>query len=275
MDGNSFLLGSGVFPQLILAIVIAFVLYIGMTAFDALARIYKRMGGSRMELMPYTYSSEAKSYQINQNPNFPKAKTVYMSDNELTGVEFSYSFYLNIGKNNFNDTDALTHVFHKGNATMFPLLGPGVFIKSDKNTMRVYMNSYKTWNNFCDVDNVPVGKWFHCALVYKNDGLEIYINGNLKKKLSLADSVPYQNYGDYFFFSMHKLLLDKTTNPYVNVDMKILGAFKGLLSRMRYYNYAISYSEIQALVDEGPSDKVDAGDMGGVPPYLTDNWWVS
>jgi hypothetical protein len=47
-----------------------------------------------------------------------------------------------------------------------------------------------------------------------------------------------------------------------------------MLSRMRYYNYAISYSEIQALVDEGPSNKVDAADMGGVPPYLTDNWWV-
>jgi hypothetical protein len=274
MDSN-YILGSGGLPQLILAIVIAFFLYIGMTAFDSLARIYKRMGGSRMELMPYTYSSEVKSHQVKQNPNLPGAKTTFMSDNELTGVEFSYSFYMNINKNNFDGEDKLRHAFHKGNATMFPLLGPGVFVKSDKNTLRVYMNSYKTWNNFCDVDNIPVGKWFHCALVYKNDGLEVYINGNLKKKLSLADSVPYQNYGDYFFFSMHKLMLRKTTQPYIDTDLTIEGSFKGLLSRVRYYNYALAYSEIQSLVDEGPSNKIDSSDMGGVPPYLTDNWWVN
>jgi hypothetical protein len=271
----NYILGSGLLPQLILAIILGFILYVGMTAFDGLARIYKRMGASRVELMPDTYSSEVKSYQIRQNPNLPDAKTIFMSDNELTGVEFSYSFYMNINKNNFDGNDYLKHVFHKGNSELFPLFGPGVFVKSNENIMRIYMNSYKTWNNFCDVTNIPVAKWFHCALVYKNDGLEVYINGNLKSKLSLADSVPYQNYGDYYFFSMKKLQLTKNGQPCINENLNIQKSFNGMLSRVRYYNYALAYSEIQALVDEGPSNKVDATNMGGVPPYLKDNWWVS
>jgi hypothetical protein len=273
---TNYILGSGVVPQILLAVIIIFVLYVAMLTIDAFNRIYNRMNGSRTELMPYTYSSDMKSYQIKQNPSLPDSKPVFISDNEMTGVEFSYSFYININKNNFNGTEGLMHVFHKGNAAIFPLLSPGVFVKSEKNTLRVYMNSYKTWNNYCDIDNIPIGKWCHCALVYRNQGLEVYINGNLSKKINLADSVPYQNYGDYYFFSMHKLQLSKTTQPCIDTNMNIFGPFKGMLSRVVYYNYAISYSEIQSLMNSGPSDKIDnVSSNGGVPPYLTDNWWIN
>ena len=98
----TYLLGLGVLPQILLAAIICILIYLGMLTFDSFVRMYKRMGGSRFELMPHTYSSETKSYQIKQNPNLPDAKPVTMSDNELTGIEFSYSFYININKNNFN-----------------------------------------------------------------------------------------------------------------------------------------------------------------------------
>lgn len=273
MAAGDFLLGQGIISQLVLAVVIAFVLHIGLLSLDTLVRVYKRMGSSRIELMPYTYSSEAKSYQVRQNPNLKDAVPIFMSDNELTGIEFSYSFYMNVSKNNFSGSSGLMHVFHKGNSSLFPLLGPGVFMKSETNTMRVYMNSYKTWNNYCDIENIPIGKWFHCTLVYKNNGLEVFINGNMIKKLSFTDTVPYQNYGDYYFFSMNKFLPNRACVD-AEEGMQMVGAFKGMLSRVRYYNYALSYSEINSLMNEGPSDKVDPVAMGGVPPYLVDNWWV-
>lgn len=276
----TYLLGLGVLPQILLAAIICILIYLGMLTFDSFVRMYRRMGGSRFELMPHTYSSETKSYQIKQNPNLPDAKPVTMSDNELTGIEFSYSFYINVNKNNFNGSEGLRHVFHKGNVGMFPLMGPAVFMHSEKNIMRVYMNSYETWNNYCDIDNIPVGKWVHIALIYKNNALEIYINGNLSKKISFTNTVPYQNYGDYFFFSMNKLLLN-TSNNFSCIKqandgnvMDITGPFSGLLSKVIYYNYGISYSEIQKSIEDGPSTKVDAAEMGGTPPYLTDNWWV-
>ena len=271
MAFTDYIIGGGFFPQVILAIVIAFILHMGLIALDTLSRLYKRMGGSRTELMPNTYTSEVTTVQVRQNPNLKDAIPVYMSDNELTGTEFSYSFYLNINKNTFTGDALLAHVFHKGNSTIFPLLGPGVFISKANNTMRIYMNSYKTWNNYCDVDNIPVGKWFHCALVYKAGRLEIYINGNMIKKLSFEDSVPYLNYGDYYFFSMNKF----TNNSACIDEFKVMGPFSGLLSRCRYFNYALSYSEIQSAMSEGPSDVIESGNIGGVPPYMTDNWWVS
>jgi hypothetical protein len=271
MGFNDYIIGGGILPQIILAVVIVFVLHMGLIALDTFIKVYRRMGGSRTELMPNTYLAESTTIQVRQNPNLKDANPIYMSDNELTGTEFSYSFYLNVNKNTFSGDDQLAHVFHKGNSTLFPLLGPGVFINRKSNVMRIYMNSYKTWNNYCEVDNIPVGKWFHTSLVFKNNHLEIYINGNMIKKLSFEDSVPYQNYGDYYFFSMNKFI----NNSACIEDFKVTGPFSGLLSRCRYFNYALSYSEIQSAMNEGPSDVIETQNMGGVPPYMIDNWWVS
>ena len=135
------------------------------------------------------------------------------------------------------------------------------------------MNSYKTWNNYCDVANIPVGKWVHCALVFKKNALEVYINGNIKNRLNFEGTVPYQNFGDYYFFSNVKVDIP-SSNTCIDENVKFMGSFRGLLSRVIYYNYALSYSEIKAALNDGPSNKVESSNIGGTPPYLTDNWWV-
>jgi len=48
---------------------------------------------------------------------------------------------------------------------------------------------------------------------------------------------------------------------------------KGMLSRLTYFNYALTYAEIQMLMNEGPSSKMDSSLMSDVPPYLADTWW--
>ena len=57
---------------------------------------------------------------------------------------------------------------------------------------------------------------------------------------------------------------------YINLD----GGFEGYLSRIRYYNYAIEFNEIDYDVRMGP----DGGaciDTSELPPYFDDNWWFS
>jgi hypothetical protein len=50
---------------------------------------------------------------------------------------------------------------------------------------------------------------------------------------------------------------------------------KGMLSRLLYFNYALSFTEINALMNQGPSKQI-ASAQGGMPaPYLEDTWWTN
>jgi hypothetical protein len=49
---------------------------------------------------------------------------------------------------------------------------------------------------------------------------------------------------------------------------------KGQLSRLNYFSYALCYAEIQQLMNEGPSSKLESAvSTGNIPPYLDDTWW--
>jgi len=50
---------------------------------------------------------------------------------------------------------------------------------------------------------------------------------------------------------------------------------KGLFSRMTYFSYALSYSEINSLMNQGPSSKLASSQGGMTAPYLDDSWWTS
>jgi hypothetical protein len=43
---------------------------------------------------------------------------------------------------------------------------------------------------------------------------------------------------------------------------------------LNYFSYALSYAEIQNIMNDGPSSKMDSASMtGNIPPYLDDTWW--
>jgi hypothetical protein len=205
----------------------------------------------------------------------PGSKIVNLSDNERTGVEFSYSFYLYVHPSTFRQEFGLLHIFHKGYSQQFPLLAPGVYMRSDTNTLRVYMNTYKTWNNFVEIENIPLSKRVHVAIICKENSLEVFINGNLSKKLSFDGFAPYQNYQDICCFSQRRITLKQSLVPSVDEGgFDVFGCMKGLLSRLTYFSYALCYAEIQQLMNEGPSNKMDSSSVTTtIPPYLSDTWW--
>jgi hypothetical protein len=54
----------------------------------------------------------------------------------------------------------------------------------------------------------------------------------------------------------------------------VFGCMKGQLSRLTYFSYALCYAEIQQLMNEGPSSKLESAlNTGNIPPYLDDTWW--
>ena len=52
------------------------------------------------------------------------------------------------------------------------------------------------------------------------------------------------------------------------------GAAKGMISRVNYFAYALTYTEIQYLMKKQPSTVVDSTDMS-LTPYLSDTWWAN
>lgn len=262
--------------KMILCTVAALAVYVVFVFVELMYNYIKRLSINRTEVLPNTYVMDSRSITVQQNPTIPKSKPIHFSENERSGIEFSYSFYINVNASAFTQYDGLFHIFHKGYPSMFPLMGPGVFMHSNKNTMRVYMNTYKTWNNYVDIDNFPIGKWVHVVVACTQDALHIYINGNLSKKVSFEGYAPYQNYQDIICFSKAHKEYTHTKVPSTDDNgLTIRGECKGMLSRLLYFNYALSYSEISTLMNEGPSTTMDDSTISEVPPYLADNWWTN
>lgn len=271
----SYVLGTGVVPQLLLTVAMATVLYIILLSLEAIYKSFKQTTGVRVALLPMTVSAETKPREFEQNPTVRDAVLLPLSDNERSGAEFSYAFYLWVNPSSFKQEEGLLHILHKGHPTPYPLLGPGVFLHSNTNALRVYMNSSKTWNNFVDIENLPVKKWVHVVVIGRNNQVEVYINGNLAKKLNVEGAVLYQNFGNLYLFNQRPCRLNPTMIPSLNgKDLIVHGTYSGMLSNLVYFSYALSYTEIQSLVDEGPSRRTESSSEEG-PPYLQDSWWVS
>ena len=193
--------------------------------------------------------SGKNSMVVSQNPRDLGTIPLYRSDNR-EGAEFTYSTWMVIESMDYS-FGKWKHVFHKGNKTSYPNRAPGVWIHPETNTLRFYMNTVENPLEYIDVPNVPVRKWFHFAIVLNHKYLDIYFNGKLRKRKELTSPVR-QNYGDFW--------------------SGLFGGFEGYLSKLRYFNKALDYSEIEKIVKEGPS-KDACGDTGDYPPYLDDDWW--
>jgi hypothetical protein len=225
-----------------------------------------------------TITSESGSIKsIPQDPSKPNSIPLGISVNERTGIEFAYSFYLYVNNTTFTGNQVLKHVFHKGYSTNpWPLMGPGVFVLGNTNTMRVIMNTQTNPYAYIDIKNIPVQKWFHVVLNCYSSGLDVYVNGNLANRLSLKNNLAYQNFQDVVIFYRSSITLNKTVIPSLNShhnNIEIQGAISGSISAMKYARYALSIHEIRGLMSEGPSKKITVP-VQETPPYNANNWWT-
>ena len=276
---GGFINSKTILVQIFIGLSAGIILYLFNFAGESFMKYLNKFGKQKTVLLLDTYPSDGDSITIVQNPNLPNSNSIFMSDNERTGPEFSYSFFINVAQQNFTgDSGILRHVFHKGYPSQFPLLSPGVYMHSAENTMRIYMNSYKTWNNFVDIENIPIGKWVHMVITCSSSEMNVFVNGNLVKKFQFEGFQVYQNYQDICVFSNYNITnIREPQVPSLNgTQFTVKGHVQGLLSRLYYFNYCLSYTEINSLLNEGPSSKiVQRGSSRAVPPYLVDSWWTT
>jgi hypothetical protein len=213
---------------------------------------------------------------IPQNPSLKGAKPIYRSDNEREGMEFTWSVWVKIDNYAYK-MDEYKHVFHKGNNNIssrdtgagkagvnFPNNAPGLYIKpvlmNEKrgNTagFLIKMNSFNNIDEDVSIDNIPLHKWVNVIIrVTKQSQLDIYINGTLVKR-HMMKSVSKQNYGDVY--------------------ASLNGGFMGNTSELRYFESALSTSQIQSIVDKGPNTNLVSGASIGKSKnkYLSTRWFL-
>ena len=147
--GGIKLFGTSPLSQIVTGFAIIALLYLGLSASEYIYKSFTRMWKERIELFPNTYASGSRVFTALQNPNNPLAKTITVSDNQRSGVEFSYAMFINLSSATFKDgNQQLYHILHKGYSKPYPLLGPGVFACGDRNAIRIFMNCYDTWDNY-------------------------------------------------------------------------------------------------------------------------------
>ena len=298
---QNFLFGPGLIPQLLFLVLALLVLVSLITAIENVVGAVTQFDRLSSPIMPDTTPT---TQTVVQDPD-SGVPLIYNSVNESNGMEFSYSMYLFINPDTFEtsaafgdegaatgsatpvgtsgrsgapatgsttpDGTVLKHIFHKGNREVFPLMSPGLFVSSKSNTLRLYMNSTTRWDNYVEIPNVPVNKWFHVVITMKGKYLDVYVNGNVTVRHEF-DTVPKLNYGNVYI--MYPAKFPNSATDAVT-GFRVDGAMKGMVSRLNYYAFALNYSQIDSLYRQGPSKKIVSQSYSELPPYFHDDWWVT
>jgi hypothetical protein len=274
--GKEFLQSNSIvakFAFLIMVLIVFFILLRLGTAL--LTRIFRQSPN------PILLNGMIKSNQmmiIPQDPSIKGSKPILRSNNEREGLEFTWAVWINIDDFSYKQNE-YKHVFHKGNDNIssgnrggtgivgvnFPNNSPGVYITPinidpiNGNTagLLIKMNSFNKIDEDVTITDLPINKWVNIIIrVTKQNQMDVYINGTLVKRHMLA-GVPKQNYGDV----------------YVSMN----GGFAGNTSDLRYFQKALSTSQIQSIVNKGPNTKMISGlgdSKKDSQKYLSLRWYL-
>ena len=263
---RNFLVSGSTFSRIIVAILFIIIFIIVVNSIKRGYTMYQKIANSSPWIFKGTKDAKARMVVI-QDPTKYGAITLSKSKNEYGGLEFTYMKWIYINNWGYQE-GKWKHILHKGNASGIdnqsdggegdgpggPLLqAPGIWLHKDKNALRINMNTYENVKEFVDVENIPLNKWVHVTLSVRQRNMDIYINGNLAKRHEL-EGLPKQNYGDVYINSFK--------------------GFGGYISNVKYFNYYVSFRDIDEHIKLGPSQKpcVDSGER---PPYFVPNWWIT
>ena len=203
---------------------------------------------------------------ITQDPNNTNSIPILRSNNRNTGIEFTWSLWIFINDIGAAGAPQFSNIFNKGNGVYGPNglatvnNGPGLYLDNSGHQLLVAMNTVSSQNptEYMYVKDMPLRKWFHCAVRLENTLLDVYINGTIAGRIIMQD-VPKQNYE--------------------NVNVCKNGGFNGNIADLKYYDLALSVFEINNIVVWGRNTKASnaAGteDATGYPYYLSNLWYNS
>lgn len=217
---------------------------------------------------PYLISgtmNAANEVTIYQDPKNNQSIPILRSNNQSDGIEFTWCIWIYINDINTSGTGPqYSNIFNKGNATYGKNglatvnNGPGVYLDNQGHQLAVVMNTVdpNNYENILYIKDLPLRKWFHCAIRLENISMDVYINGSIAGRMIMQD-VPKQNYE--------------------NVNICKNGGFNGSIADLQYYDTALSVFQINNIVIWGrntkASDAAGSADATGFPYYLSNLWY--
>jgi hypothetical protein len=219
---------------------------------------------------------------IPQDPANEASPILYRSNNKTGGIEFTWSTWLWI--DSIGNEAKHYHIFNKGNDIYTETTntkdnagvatvnnGPGLYLGVDNtpgsmkstNSLVFYLDVEKSNTQISqdpvslEITNIPLKKWFHVVYRFQNYSIDCYVNGVLAKSEFFQDKIPKQNYD--------------------NVHIGKNGGFSGKLSNLRYYDYALSAFDINAITNYGPNLNANANEIqsNSIFDYLGLAWYSS
>jgi Concanavalin A-like lectin/glucanases superfamily len=206
---------------------------------------------------------------IPQDPKNKNTISILRSNNRMTGIEFTWCLWLYLNDFKYDDVPQCKTIFNKGNGEYDESTGiatvnngPGLYLdtssKKRGQKLAIVMNTVSVDNpvETVYVHDIPIRKWFHCAIRMENKVIDIYVNGVIVGRHVLQD-VPKQNYQD------------------VNICKN--GGFNGNLADLQYFDRALSIFEINNVVAWGRNTRAanssSKADGTGFPYFLSRLWY--
>tara|TARA_B100000963_G_scaffold361988_1_gene401694 strand:+ start:20603 stop:21502 length:900 start_codon:yes stop_codon:yes gene_type:complete len=264
VDGTKDFLNSNSLVAKVVFLLLVLIIFI-MAIRVMLVVLHKLFGPKPNPILIKGIVNGKKAVTVSQDPKIKGSKPIMRSNNQDGGIEFSYAVWLLIEDDNFHSyrPGVKKHIFHKGSEGInttdpgymgmaYPNNSPGLYLDSKENKLIVLMNTYDKVSEKIMVPDIPIHKWISVILRLENRNLDVYVNGTIVARHELK-SVPKQNYG----------------NVYANQG----GGFSGLMSNLRYFNRALTITEIQQIVSAGPNMSSNST-LSIFPPYLSMRWFL-
>lgn len=262
-------------------ILMVFILFMVLLRLGVLLLVWLFSPGSSPTLLDGTVRADDLR-TVYQDPNEKDSIPIIRSTNESSGIEFTWSVWVNVS--NPPEGDKYSRVFNKGTAISKSTTGadkgiyvpnnaPGIYLKKGSEgtdkvvALAVIMNVANSkgddYYEKIEVTNVPMERWVNIMVRVTNNIIDVYINGRLAKRHK-AVGVPLQNYGNIFIG-----------------EQSSADSFTGMISSLKYFNYALGATKIITVVNDGPNKKMltrgGEDDEGSVKPssYLSSQWFYN
>lgn len=193
-----------------------------------------------------------------------KQSGINLNNYIYTGGEMSLSFWIYV--TGFPTAGmSKKHILHLGPAeegatspTLIVSLGSGqnnaLFVKvndgsnpiSDLNTYMASTGS-SDMNEACNILNFEFGRWVNVTTVLNNNLCDVYVDGKLARSCVLKGQYQVSNAAG----TTNKLYIAKP--KFGTSNTAVLTDWKGSLSGVAFYNYAISPDEVYRIYMAGPS----------------------
>ena len=152
----------------------------------------------------------------------------------------SLSFFIKVNNWYFN-FDSWKHILHKGTFlehdsnkkfNHLKFQSPGLWFHPKINNLRFVLSVYNNFefkHKYCDIPNIPIGKYFHIVFTVENNTLSIFINKRLVKTC-IFEGIPILTEGDV----------------YINHGT----TFDGFMKNLQFYDKVVSIDEIAELYSQ-------------------------